>query len=71
MTNLSPMHPPYHLYEFTTRAFEAFAARAGAQVAFVRRMTGRDTFLPGPDAAWRWVMMRTGTEMQLEVWLRR
>jgi hypothetical protein len=36
----------------------------------MRRMTGVDTFLPGPDRVWRWLMARTGTGMQLEVWLR-
>jgi SAM-dependent methyltransferase len=70
VTNLSPMHPPYHLYEFTRRSFELHGAGAGYDVVFVRRMTGRDVFLPGPAPAWRWLMSRTGTEMQLEIWLR-
>jgi hypothetical protein len=70
VTNLSPMHPPYHLYEFTLRSFEKNGAQAGYEVAFLRRMTGRDVFLPGPASAWRWLMSKTGTEMQLEVWLR-
>jgi SAM-dependent methyltransferase len=70
VTNLSPMHPPYHLYEFTAESFQRHALRAGHAVAHHRLLAGEDTFLPGPDALWRAVMTRTGTGMQLEVWLR-
>jgi SAM-dependent methyltransferase len=69
VTNLSPMHPPYHLYEFTARSFEAHAQRTGYAVALTRMLPGHDTFLPGPDALWR-RLMRNGRGMQLEVWLR-
>jgi len=70
VTNLSPMHPPYHLYEFTPRSFEAHAARCGYAVAETRRLPGHDIFLPGPASLWRRLMTRTGTGMQLEMWLR-
>jgi SAM-dependent methyltransferase len=70
VTNLSPMHPPYHLYEFTAECFRRHAARSGHSVASVRLLTGHDTFLPGPDSLWRSIMARTRTGMQLEVWLR-
>jgi SAM-dependent methyltransferase len=70
VTNLSPLHPPYHLYEFTPESFRRHAQRAGHAVALEQQMTGRDTFLPGPDELWRRLMARTGTGMQLEVWLR-
>jgi hypothetical protein len=70
VTNLSPMHPPFHLYEFTPRSFEAHAQRNGHTVALVQPMAGADTFLPGPDRLWRRLMLRTGTGMQLGVWLR-
>jgi SAM-dependent methyltransferase len=69
VTNLSPMHPPFHLYEFTPRSFEAHAQRNGHTVALVEPMAGADTFLPGPDRLWRRLMLRTGTGMQLGVWL--
>jgi SAM-dependent methyltransferase len=71
VTNLSPMHPPYHLYEFTFESFHRNAQRSGYSVVHEHRMPGHDTFLPGPDRLWRGVMQRTGTGMQLEVWLRR
>lgn len=69
VTNLSPMHPPFHLYEFTPASFEAHARRNGHTVALVQPMAGVDTFLPGPDRLWRRLMLATGTGMQLGVWL--
>ena len=70
-THLSPMHVPYHLYEFTMASFEQHAKRAGYEIAWHRRFVG-STYAPG----WlRWsltqLMQRSGTGMQLEVWLRR
>jgi SAM-dependent methyltransferase len=69
--NLSPMHPPYHLYEFTLTSFQRYSDRAGCTLAEHRRYTCQ-TFLPAPAGfiAGR-VMAATGTGMQLEVWLRK
>jgi SAM-dependent methyltransferase len=71
VTNLSPMHDPYHLYEFTLQSFERHGERAGYQVAHSECLPC-ETFLPGVLAplAQR-VMEATGTGMQLQVWLRR
>jgi SAM-dependent methyltransferase len=33
VTNISPMHPPYHLYEFTHRSFVANGKKLGYEVA--------------------------------------
>jgi SAM-dependent methyltransferase len=70
-THLSPMHGPFHLYEFTLASFERHAERAGYEIALHRGLVG-DTYMPRalrrPLAA---IMGRTGTGMQLEVWLRR
>ncbi len=70
-THLSPMHTPFHLYEFTMVSFERHAERAGYEIASHRRFVG-NTYVP---ARLRWplaqVMKRRGTGMQLEVWLRR
>ncbi len=70
-THLSPMHTPFHLYEFTLTSFERHAERAGYEIALHRRMMG-ETYVP----AWfrrpaGKLMKWTGTGMQLEVWLRR
>jgi SAM-dependent methyltransferase len=70
-THLSPMHSPFHLYEFTLACFECHAERAGYEIALHRRLVG-NTYVPAPL---RWplvkAMARRGTGMQLEVWLRR
>jgi SAM-dependent methyltransferase len=70
-THLSPMHSPFHLYEFTLVSFERHAQRAGYEIASHRRLVA-DPYAP----AWlrrplTKLMKRTGTGMQLEVWLRR
>jgi SAM-dependent methyltransferase len=70
-THLSPLHVPYHLFEFTPAAFAAYARRTGCEVAFCRRFVGL-TYAP------RWLapvlskaMNATGTGLQLEIWLRK
>ena len=70
VTNLSPMHPPFHLYEFTLEAFRRHAQRAGYELAH-HRFHVAETFMPKPlrPIASR-VMAATDTGMQLEVWLR-
>jgi len=70
VTNLSPMHVPYHLYEFTPDSFAHHGARAGYETAYMRVFVG-DTYLPDPwSRAAIWLMRRTGTGMQLQLWLR-
>jgi len=70
-THLSPMHSPFHLYEFTLVCFERHAERAGYEIALHRWLVG-NAYVPAPL---RWplvkAMARRGTGMQLEVWLRR
>ena len=71
MTNLSPMHPPYHLYEFTALAFRRHAVRAGYVVVADEILSSSPTYLPTPfDAIATRLMNATGTNMQLQVWLR-
>ena len=70
VTNLSPMHPPFHLYEFTLDSFKEHGRRAGYEVAYDQRFVG-DVFLPASIARFiSRLMVATGTEMQLQVWLR-
>jgi SAM-dependent methyltransferase len=72
VTNLSPMHIPYHLYEFTVPSFEAFAKRSGCEIAhhefFVCAQYHIPKFLQGLLGA---IMRRTNTGMQLSVYLRK
>jgi len=72
VTNLSPMHPPYHLYEFGLRSFEAHAQRSGYEIAHHEFYVAAQTYLPRAlDPIARYVMERTNSGMQLEVWIRK
>lgn len=69
--NLSPMHPPYHLYEFTLASFERHARRANYRVAAHERFVCQTFLPPLVDPLARRIMERTRTGMQLQVWLTR
>ena len=69
--HLSPLHIPFHLFEFTPRSFERHAARAGYDVAHVRRYVGQ-TYAPRWARAMLAALMEaTRSGLQLEVWLRK
>jgi hypothetical protein len=71
VTNLSPMHPPFHLYEFTLESFGSHVQNILGFELIAHRVHVCDTFLPRPmqGIATR-IMERSHTGMQLEVWLR-
>jgi SAM-dependent methyltransferase len=70
VTNLSPMHPPYHLYEFTLDSFARHSGRAGYEIV-THRYLPCDTYLPrGAATVAAKIMAATGTGMELELWLR-
>lgn len=67
--NLSPMHSPFHIYEFSLASFESWAKRHGCKVAHHEFMVCC-SFLPKLiDPVARWWMAHTDSGMQLEVWL--
>jgi len=69
--HLSPLHIPFHLFEFTPASFQRHAAHTGYEVALVRRHVAQ-TYAPRwADAGLRRLMDLTKTGMQLEVWLRK
>jgi len=71
VTNTSPMHAPYHLYEFTPRAFEAAVRELPCEVRRWRIWTG-EVLGPHPlRGVLRRVMTATNTGMQLAVWLQK
>jgi SAM-dependent methyltransferase len=71
VTNLSPMHPPYHLYEFTLDSFLQHGRRASYRVAD-HRFYAPTTLLPRPAIRlMHGVMNATNTGMVIEVWLDR
>ena len=47
VTNLSPMHPPYHLYEFTPASFRRHGERVGYELVEYQLFVCQ-TFLPRP-----------------------
>jgi SAM-dependent methyltransferase len=71
VANLSPMHPPYHLHEFTLPAFRAFCAGTGCEVAHHEDRIC-STYLPRLfDPIAKGLMKLTKTGLELEVWLRK
>ncbi len=72
VTNLSPMHSPFHLYEFTKKSFSEHAKRAGYDIAYtyvdVASIRHVPAFLKPALRLW---MEKTERGQQLTVWLRK
>jgi ubiquinone/menaquinone biosynthesis C-methylase UbiE len=69
--NLSPMHEPYHLYEFGLKSFQEHAKQHGYEMAFHEYYVCQ-TFMPKlADFILKPFMKWTHTGMQLCVWLRK
>lgn len=69
VANISPMHTPYHLYEFRPESFVEDGRRSGYRVLRHYHdvcQTYAPAFL---DPLLKWYMARTGRGMQLTVWL--
>ncbi len=71
VTNLSPMHEPFHLFEFSIDSFRRHAQIHGYEIAFFEYYVAQ-TYLPRMlDYVLVPVMKWTNTGMQLCVWLRK
>ena len=71
VANLSPMHPPYHIYEFSLQSFEENAKKNHFEIADYTYYTCQ-TYAPRIiDAALKKIMSKTNKGMQLEVWLKK
>jgi len=73
VTNLSPMHEPFHLYEFGLKSFEEHA-RALGNYAIRFHEFYVCTLAPFPGfthPVLSWVMQKTNSGMQLAVWLQK
>lgn len=71
VSNLSPMHAPYHLYEFNLKSFKEHALQNNYEIAFYEYYVC-ETFLPKfLDPILKPLMKWTNTGMQLAVWLRK
>ena len=71
VTNISPMHSPFHLYEFDRPSFSKHARHHGYGIAHMQTVVA-ETMLPKRfDPLLKPIMERGKTGMQLEVWLRK
>lgn len=69
--NLSPMHEPFHLYEFSLDSFRCNSKRNDFEIAFHEYYVCQ-TYLPKfIDPIIKPYMRRTNTGMQLCIWLRK
>ena len=69
--NLSPMHEPYHLFEFGLESFKEHAKKHNYEIAFYEYFVG-DTYMPKLIGNFlRTYMKWTKTGMQLIIWLRK
>mgnify|MGYP002382273216 CR=1 FL=1 len=71
VANLSPMHIPFHLYEFSVDSFRQHGRVQGYEVALCEYFVCQTYMPPVFDRFLRVVMDRTKTGMQLGVWLRK
>tara|TARA_B100000963_G_C22514348_1_gene619918 strand:+ start:234 stop:1103 length:870 start_codon:yes stop_codon:yes gene_type:complete len=72
VTNLSPMHEPYHLYEFDLKSFEEHSKRNGYEIVhyeyFICSIYNIPTLF---HPVLSWIMKITNTGMQLSIWLKK
>lgn len=70
VTHLSPMHSPFHMFEFGLQSFQLNGKQLGYSIAEHHYMTCTVMHLPA-KALFRRIMDATDTGMQLAVYLRR
>lgn len=72
VTNLSPMHPPFHLYEFTARSFEELAQRLGLKLLQTKIEVCEIFHLPSiMHPLLRLAMSLSKTGMQMTIWVQK
>ncbi len=71
VTNISPMHEPFHLYEFSLKSFLEHSKQNNYKIASYRYYVCPIYFLPKvTHPALKWYMTKTNTGMQLSIWLK-
>jgi ubiquinone/menaquinone biosynthesis C-methylase UbiE len=69
--NLSPMHEPYHLYEFGLKSFQYHAKRYNYDLAFYEYFVG-ETYMPKAfNPILVPYMKQTNTGMMMGIWLKK
>jgi 2-polyprenyl-3-methyl-5-hydroxy-6-metoxy-1,4-benzoquinol methylase len=72
VTNTSPMHDPFHLYEFDVKSFQKLGEQAGFKTIFHEYMVCTIRNIPRPlHPVFRKYMEMTDTGLQLTVWLQK
>ena len=72
VTNTSPMHEPFHLYEFHLKSFEKLGERVGFKTISHEYMVCTIRNIPKPlHGIFRKYMEMTNTGLQLTVWLQK
>jgi SAM-dependent methyltransferase len=71
VSNISPMHPPFHIYEFTLNSFKKNSLLNNFTIEKVERVTYK-TYLPQfLDFIVRPFLNLTKTDMNIHIWLRK
>ena len=69
--NLSPMHEPFHLYEFSKKSFEINSKINDYEIVDYRYYVC-ETFMPKfIDPFIKWYMRKSNTGMELAIWLKK
>jgi 2-polyprenyl-3-methyl-5-hydroxy-6-metoxy-1,4-benzoquinol methylase len=72
VTNISPMHPPFHLYEFSSKSFQELSKRLNYAIILQAYQVGEIMMLPKMfHSILKKYMELTKTGMQLTVWLKK
>ncbi|MCF6296762.1 MAG: class I SAM-dependent methyltransferase [Flavobacteriaceae bacterium] len=71
VSNISPMHTPYHLYEFSIKSFKEMAKNNDCDVVYSKYIIA-STYLPRIlSPILKPLMKYTNTGMQLEIWIKK
>jgi 2-polyprenyl-3-methyl-5-hydroxy-6-metoxy-1,4-benzoquinol methylase len=72
VSNISPMHQPFHLYEFSLTSFEKLAERVNYRIVHHQYHPAEILYPPRfLQGLYKKLMKWTDTGMQLEVWLKK
>lgn len=72
VTNISPMHTPFHLYEFTRKSFDLLAKKLGFEVVHEEYMVGDNPVIPKiVTPILNKIMESSNTGLQLIIWLKK
>jgi len=72
VTNLSPMHVPFHLYEFDLRSFQELGKKIGYTIDHYEFSVCEIYFIPKfLHPLFRWYMKKTNTGMQLTLYVKK